>query len=178
MPMDMLEHESVGAQSSIASRGTSTIITLGDDGTNEELTKSFLIKRMEIQFSALADFIIDDASGLATAVLYLVLNKTSVANAIDTVAEQLDARMEDRSAHQQIIWLRPFIVRTHLVDDADNVTFTGLDAVFSTSKSFSKGFRLDKDETYVWSIFNPGSGSSDNIAVIHLRCRYWGIHIE
>ncbi len=178
MAMDMLEHESFGTQSSIASRGTSTIITLGDDGTNEELTKSFLIKRMEINFSALAKIITDDAASFGSAIYALVLTKTSVANAVDTIAEQLDARATDRDAHQQIIWFRYFNMVNWLRDDADNVTSPSGDTLFNTSKSFSKGFRLDKDETYVWAIFNPDSGASDQIAQIALRVRYWGINIE
>lgn len=179
MAMDMLEHETVSTISSIAARGTQSLITLGDDGTNEELTKSFLIKRMEIQFVALANFETDDASAtIGTGSYMLVLNKTSVANAVDTVAEQLDARMTDRDAHQQIIWTRLFLVRTHVIDDGDNVTFPGLEAQFNTSKSFSKGFRLDKDETYVWQLFNPSSASADKIAATVLRIRYWGVNIE
>ncbi len=174
----MLEHESFGSQSSIASRGSSTIISLGDDGTNEELTSSFLLKRMEISFAGLAGIITDDLpANVQTGLYYLILHKTSVNNAVDTIAEQFDARATDRDAHQQIIWVRQFVVRTHITDDADNVSFTGLDAVFNTSKSFSKGFRLDKDETYVWAVFNPSAIALTAMGSVSLRVRYWGVNI-
>ncbi len=178
MAMDMLEHEGFTTQSSISSRGSSAIITMGDDGTNAELSKSFLLKRMEIQFFAIANTVTDDASSTGTNGYLLIYGKTSVDNTVDTPAEQFDARLEDRGAHQSIIWVRPFMVRTHVVDDADQVLTLGYDPNFSTSKSFSKGFRLDKDENYQWSIFNPGTASADSIAVKWLRVRYWGVHIE
>ncbi len=178
MAMDMLEHESVGSVSSIAGRGTSTIISLGDDGTNEELTKSFLIKRMEIDYFGAAGIQTDDATGPVTAPYYLMFHKTSVANDIDTIAEQLNARMEDKNAHQQIIWRRQYFCRNHVIDDADNTNYTGSDVVFKTSKSFSKGFRLDKDETYVWVIFNPSSVAVTAQVTVSFTCRYWGVYIE
>ncbi len=178
MAMDMLEHETYGAASSIATRGTATLLTFGDDGTNEELTTSFLCKRMEIDFIALADLISDDATGNGNASYCLGLHKTSVANSIDTFAEQLDARMTDRDAHQQIIWRRYFSIFTYLIDDADNSAGNGNDVVFKTSKSFSKGFRFDKDETYQWVLFNPTSASIDIIAERGLMVRYWGVNVN
>lgn len=174
----MLEHETYGAVSSIAARGTSTILTFGDDGTNEELTQSFLCKRMEIDFIALADLISDDASGNGNASYCLGLHKTSVANAVDTFAEQLDARFEDITAHQNIIWRRYFSIFTHLIDDADNSASISRDVAFKTSKSFSKGFRFDKDETYQWVLFNPTAAAIDIIAERGLMVRYWGVNVS
>ncbi len=179
MPMDMLEHENFGAESSIAARGSSTILSLGDDGTNSELTKSFLIKRMEINFLASANYLTDDNLGPSHGFYALVFTKTSVDNTIDTIGEQLDTRLEDIRAHQNIIWFRYFYVREGMRDDTDNVTTAPLAATFNTSKSFSKGFRLDKDETYIWAIFNPDGGAAqDTLALSALRVRYWGVHIE
>ncbi len=178
MAMDMLEHETYGSQGSIASRGTSTILTFGDDGTNEELTTSFLCKRMEIDFVVLNNFVSDDATGLANGTYILGLHKTSVANAVDTFAEQLDARSTDRDAHQNIIWRRYFTVLTHLNDDGDNTASLSQDTSFKTSKSFTKGFRFDKDETYQWVIFNPTSAAEDLIAEKGLMVRYWGVNVK
>ncbi len=179
MAMDMLEHENYRTDSSIAARGTNAYLTLGDDGTNSELSKSFLLKRMEINFTALADFIGDDATGSGTAAYVLGFHRTSVDNTVDTFAEQLDARLEDRLAHQAIIWYRNFNISTHLIDDADNSARAGIDVVINTSKSFSRGFRLDKDETYQWVLFNPsGIAAADIIAESGLRVRYWGVFIE
>ncbi len=178
MAMDMLEHEDFQAVSSLASRGTSQIISLAADGTNAEITKSFLIKRMEIEFFALADTHVDDASGTGVFPYVLMLHRNSVDNTVDSVAEQLDARLEDINAHQAIIWSRAFLIKPHIADDGDNVSDTGLDSNFKTSKSFSKGFRMDKDETYAWVVFNPGTAANDAIAVRWLRVRYWGVYIE
>ncbi len=142
MAMDMLEHEDYQTVSALASRATSQIISLGADGTNAELMKSFLVKRMEIEFTALADFTTDDAAGNGNVAYGLIFHRNSVDNTVDSVAEQLDARFEDINAHQAIIWSRPFLISPTMIDDADNTTLNGRDASFKTSKSFSRGFRL------------------------------------
>ncbi len=179
MAMDMLEHEQFVSNSSIAARGSSTFLTLGDDGTTEELEQSFLVKRMEIQFTAIPRIVTDDASSVMGTFAYaLVFTKTSVDNDFDTIAEQLDSRMTDLVAHQALIWYRPYTVTVGLIDDADNIVHIGVPAVFSTSKSFSKGFRIDKDETYLWATFNPASSSQDALNNTGLRVRYWGVYIN
>ncbi len=179
MAMDMLEHENVQSESSIAARGSSSIITFGDDGSGAELSTSFLCKRMEIDFAAIANLVTDDASARETTPYMLILHKTSVDNAVDTVAEQLDARLEDRAAHQSIIWRRYFIVAEGLQDDGDNIVVQGIQVTFKTSKSFRKGFRFDKDETYSWTLFNPnGAAAADAISISLLNVRYWGVNIQ
>ncbi len=178
MPMDMLEHENFASQSSISSRGSSAILTLGDDGTNSELAQSFLVKRMEIDFAALSNTELNDANAAPSEIYVLVFHKISVDNAVDTVAEQFDARLEDRQAHWSIIWTRPFIQRERLADDADQVFSESLEPAFKTSKSFSKGFRLDKDETYQWALFNPGASAIDSMAAKWLKVRYWGVLVQ
>ena len=134
---------------------------------------------MEIDFSALADISVDDASGVFGNFLYsLMFISQDRSGDIDTPAEMLDSRFDDRQAHQGVIWGRNYIIQPALVDDADNVTHLGQSANFKTSKSFSKGFRLDKDEDYAWEIFNPTGISEDVVAFIHLRVRYWGVYVQ
>ncbi len=177
MPMDLLEHEAFTAGSSIATRASQVLTTIGAGGSHE-LPKSFLIKRMEIEYVCTPDVITDDAALGALVPMMLALHKNSVAATVDTVAEQLDARIDDIMAHQQIIWRRKFIFNPSLIDDGDNITQLNPGVAFKTSKSFSKGFRLDKDELYRWVIFNPLSGSSNLVAFHWLTVRYWGVYIE
>ncbi len=173
----MLEHEQFGASSSIASRGTSVLLTMGPNGTHE-LNKSFLLKRMEIDFLVTADLNTNDATHSVQAPYYLVFHNIEVSAQINTVAENFDSRLDDRQGHQPVIWTRPFLVDPYLVDDSDNVTLKGQGVAFKTSKSFSKGFRLDKDELYTWSIFNPFTSALDVIGFVGLKVRYWGVYIE
>ncbi len=178
MPMDMMEFEITSAESSIASRGTAAQFSHGNSGTSAEQPRSFLCKRMEIEFAAVADLIADDASGSGTIVNVLTLASRERTGTLDTIAEFFDARFDDRTAHQGVIWSRPYIIRPTLVDDADNVAFSGVDAVFKTSKSFSKGFRFDKDEKYEWAIFNPLATATDFTSTVYLHVRYWGVYLE
>ncbi len=178
MAMDMLEHETFANVSSIAARGNQALISFGDDGTNAEQSVSFLCKRMEIDFIATSDLITDDASGREVGAYALVLQHNSVDPDVDTIAEQLDARLEDVRAHQGIIWRRYFTIAEGLQDDTDNIVIQGIHATFKTSKSFKKGFRFDKDETYRWAIFNPTAGALDAIDNAGLMVRYWGVNVQ
>ncbi len=177
MAMDMLEHETVQSGSSIATRGSSQIININKGG-NSELTKSFLLKRMEIEFTALPQQVTNDAIAGAIGLYTLMFISQDRGGEIDTPAEMLDARLDDRIAHQGIIWRRNFVLQPVLVDDADNVTQIGQVANFKTSKSFRKGFRLDKDEDYAWEIFNPAGASQDQILTHFLTVRYWGVYVQ
>ncbi len=177
MAMDMLEHENFNTQSSIATRGVSVITSILKTG-NHELVKSFLIKRFEVDFSALANLLSDDAAGAGTNLYVLALFSSDRAAAIDTVSEMLLRPIDDRQGHQGIIWMRPYIINPALSDDADQIAHVGRSAQFKTSKSFRKGFRLDKDEAYSWAIFNPTGGSQDAVAAVWLRVRYWGVYVQ
>ncbi len=176
MVMDMLEHEVLVAGSSLATRSQQDLVSIGE-GLTHVLEKSFLVKKMEISFAALPDFVTDDAGAITTAIQYLLLRTTSRDSTIDAVSEQLDARIGDREAHQGIIWMRIFDILTHLVDDADNVSTFGKSASFSTTKTFSKGFRLDKEEDYRWSVFNPHTTTVNIVSFYSIRVRYWGVFL-
>ncbi len=173
----MLEHEQYSAISSIASRGQSSLTTVGRTGAHE-ISKSFLLKRMEIDFIALPDLITDDASATANAPYILCFSNQNNAAQVDTPAEMFDVRLEDKLGHQNMICTRPFVIQPHLIDDADNTSHLGETTIFKTSKSFSKGFRLDKDALYTWSIFNPTGVSLDVIQDAWLKVRYWGVYLE
>ncbi len=173
----MLEHEKFAAASAIASRGFAQIDSIGVGELNE-LNKSFLLKRMEIDFMSIPDLQTNDATASIHAPLMLVMFRSSGAAAIDTVAESLDARFDDIQAHQTIIWRRKFLENPSIIDDADNVIDLSKANTFKTSKSFSKGFRLDKDEVYLWGIFNPTTVSLDITASRWLTVRYWGVYLE
>ncbi len=178
MAMDMLEHEhnqhNAGA---LASRTSSTIMSIGS-GT-EILDRTFLVKRMEIEF------MITPWPDVTIAALdtprkgYLVFINTSRRTDADTVAESFDAPLTNKEMHQGLIWSRPFVLVTELVDDTENVVDRPQNpsTVFKTSKSFSKGFPLDKDETYAWQLFNAGGNAWASGSDAYLHIRYWGIYV-
>ncbi len=173
----MLEDETFSAASSIAARGQDSLQTIGEGQTNE-LTKSFLVKRIEIDFMAVPDLQTNDATAAVHAPYGLYLIKTSGPASIDTVTEMLGARFDDIVGHQNIIWRRTFMVNPSIIDDADNVIDLASAQGFKTSKSFSKGFRLDKDDVYQWVIFNPTAVALDIVATWWLQTRYWGVYVQ
>ncbi len=176
MAMDMLENEtsfsSVGA---LASRADFDLQTIGGSGTNV-LNRSFLLKKMEIEFALLLAQTLDDAS-LVQNLGYLVLQDESAGSDADTTAESFDAVLEDKAKHNTVIWTRLFHFVHPLNDDADNILHPGVTPVFKTSKSFPKGFPLDKDNSYQWKLFNPTSTPWTTGNLAFLRVRYWGVFL-
>jgi len=116
--------------------------------------------------------------GMSTAELfYLVFRKTTGGSDIDTTAEAFDADVEDDSKHKVVIWSRPGVARPLLLDDTENVVDQPPIVVWKTSKSFPKGYPLDKDEDYTWSVFNAAGSTFVTGYLAFLRVRYWGVKL-
>ncbi len=172
MAMDMLEFEVFVAGASIASRLSQVLETITE---GLELPSSFLVKRMEISFVALPHVAQTDGS---TGILYLIFVNKTRAGAVNTIAEMLDARGDDIHGHQGIIWLKMGYVSEDFIDAANGLSTGQHPWVLNTSKSFPKGFRLDKDEEYTWEVFNPSTGALDLVGSYALRTRYWGVNMN
>ncbi len=177
MAMDMIEHETPSTTpGTLSSRGAADIFTIGT-GT-AILNRSFLVKRMEIEFilEPPVDTSIDDGLGLQSG--YLLLQKTSAGSDSDTPAEAFDALLENKAVHETVVWSRPFGFWNTLIDVSGNdLVELAQPVVFKTSKSFPKGYPLDKDEIYIWRLFNSGATSWLTGVVSQLRVRYWGVFL-
>ncbi len=175
--VDMLEHEGVVGIGALASRADAAVAIIGR-GETQEVERSFLIKKMEIEFTLQPARTPDDANVDTDLISFLIFRKTTGADAIDTTAEAFDARIDDKEAHQRVIWSRNFLYREILLDDTDNISQWGQNIVWKTSKTFPKGYPMDKDETYAWSVFNADNANTySNGAFAHLRVRYWGVYL-
>ncbi len=178
MTMGMLEHEKEDiALGALASRSQVTLISIGVGATVSELSRSFLVKRMEIEYTIVPSLATDDGTVTGSRPFYIVFMKVSSGSHQDTVAECFDATLENSEIHKQVIWTRPGILQPDLVDDTDNVALRRDPDVVKTSKSFSKGYPLDKDETYRWVLFNSGGSAFTTGAFLGLRIRYWGVQL-
>ncbi len=172
--MVILEHEAQISPGALAARAETDIQGIG--ATTSILNRSYLCKKMEIEFTLAPPFATDDAASTGMFVGSLIIQNQSQGTDADTVAESFDAALENQVIHSTVIWSRNFIWQSPLVDDTDNVAHLGLPVVFKTSKSFSKGMPFDKDSIYQWKLFNPSSslawltGSS-----AFLRVRYFGV---
>ncbi len=178
MVMDMIEHETTGSSNlALATRAEKDVLTIGTGA--DILNRTFLIKKMEIEYSLTVPFVTDVAT-VQTQLGFLALQMTSAGSNADTIAESFDATLEDKSVHDSVIWSRNFIWYPHLLDTTGNdlVAFNPNTISFKTSKSFPKGYPLDKDEVYTWKVFNQSgsiswlTGSTNN-----LRVRYWGVYL-
>ncbi len=177
--MPMLEHENAAVtMGALAARGEVDIASFGS-GT-QILNRTFLIKKMEIEF-----FISPPADGDVSAIPIpavgnLVLMKTSGGTNADTVAECYDSAVEDQKVHENVIWTRNFIWVPTILDITGNdlVAYSSIYALFKTSKSFPKGYPLDKDETYVWKVFNQDPANAwVTGSFAYLRVRYFGVDL-
>ncbi len=175
MAMDMLEHEDANiSPGGLAARAQSDIFTIGT--TTKILNRTFLIKKMEIEFSFIPAAVTDDAGVLAAQAGMLCFQDISSGTDTDTVAEALDANLENTAVHQTLIWTRNFAFNYNVIDDADNIVDLVPITVWKTSKSFPKGFPLDKDKQYKWSLFNQtGTWLTGNLANLHVR--YFGVYL-
>ncbi len=176
MPMDLIEHEvanlSVGG---ITGRGHTDIHTIGTGAA--KLNKTFLIKKMEIEFSFFPPAVSNDAGVLASQPAYLILQDESSGTDADTTAESFDAALENKAVHETVIWSRNFPVQYGVIDDADNIVWLPAMVNFKTSKSFPKGFPLSKEKTYQWKMFNAGAVLLTG-GFLSLRVRYWGVYLK
>lgn len=176
MAMDMIEHEVANvAVGTITTRAHVDIQTIGTSAGI--LNRSFLIKKMEIEFSFLPSFTTDDASGQGAFPAYLIFQDESSGSNTDQPAEAFDAQLEDKAVHETVIWSRIFHFNHGLRDDADQISYAGIPATFKTSKSFPKGFPLDKTKIYQWKIFNPTTSTFFDNSLAYLRVRYWGVYL-
>ncbi len=178
MGMDMIEDEvndhSIGA---LAARSDSTLMSIGAGGVTE-LNRTFLVKRMEINFMHAAAVATDDAAWPGTYMGMLCFQKTSGGSDFDTSAEMFDAVLENKAGHELMIWSRYLIGTPSLLDDADQISLMGLHTAWKTSKSFPKGYPLDKHDTYAWRFFNPSASVAiPTGSLTFLNVRYWGVFL-
>ncbi len=159
----------------LASRTSSDFFAIGT--TTKILNRTFLFKKMEINFSLLPSIITDDATTSTYGAGYLVLQNTTAGTDSDTVAESFDAELENTQVHNTVIWAKIFSFNYGLRDDADQISYPPGLVNMNTSKSFSKGFPLDKDETYTWRVFNNTAGTWVTGNIIHCRVRMFGVYL-
>ncbi len=170
----LLEHETGSdAVGALASRSPVNILELGLAQGADELSQSYLLKKMEVNFTfrVFADTLISALD--TTRVGALVFAKLSQSTDFDTVVEMLDAGIENAEAHRNLIWMRSFVITPDLVDDTENVVERGNHFEWNFSKSFPKGYPLDKDEHYQWQIINLGTNAFQTGSFSSLRVRYW-----
>ncbi len=173
--MDMLEFEVQSAPGALGARAESNQITIGT--TTEILNRTFLIKKMEIQFSMIP-WSDTDISAIVTGFGYLYFYQSTGATDRDTLVEILDARLDDSEIKRQLIWLRNFVIHPFVLDSINNAVEQGTMISWSTSKSFPKGYPLDKDEQYKIGVFNPSTSVAwVSGSVIIIRVRFWGIYL-
>ncbi len=177
MVMDILEHETAEtAVGTLATRADLDLFTI-NDGAQQVLNRSFLIKRMEVNFVFLPPVNTDDATTPGSFAGYLALQDESSGTADDTVAEAFNAPIDADHKHNTIIWAKTFFAFSGYIDDTDNVTLRPTAAVMNTSKSFPKGFPLDKLKTYQWKVFNPSGSNWATGALVNLRVKYFGVYL-
>ncbi len=175
MPVDMIEQENQGTSlDSLGARAEVVIATIGD------LDRTFLIKRMEIEFIANGGVDVVGSQAFATGNALLVFYHDSGVSADAEAA--LDAGLTDKESHNDIIWSRPFLISPKNLDDAGGWFLPGIDTVFKTSKSFPKGYPLDKDDTYQWKVLNLSESLAFPNPVaegstIMIRTRFWGVYL-
>lgn len=175
--MPMLEHEGAASgYGALAARSEGTIETIGS-GDNI-LSRSFLVKKMEIDFLFLPNFD-GDVSASDTFAGMLAFYKSSGATDADTLDEILDADLEDSAKHRNLIWAKHFDWYPHIFDITGNdLANYGKGVTLKTSKSFPNGYPLDKLETYKWVVMNlHGANAWDTGSVTYLRVRYWGAYL-
>lgn len=175
----MLEHEGTGQPGTIATRTDADLMQIGSEAiaSTVRLNRSFLLKKMEIEFCREPDSITAEASYFGGGYTeYLVFQCDSAGSDVDTVAECYDASLEDKAKHDPIIWTRIYNWTSTLADTTNHTFVAGRIACFKTQKSFPKGYPLDKDHTYQWKIFNATAYTSPD-AKWYLRVRYWGVYL-
>ncbi len=173
--VDMLESETGTNLTALAVRGTLDIeAAFAPDRT-------FLIKKMEINFQCTGGLETSTTPGQVSELqAYLVFFHDSGA-AGGSIAAALNAGLQDKELHNDIIWMMPFLVRPQIVDTDAAWALAGLGFAAMRTKSFPKGYPLDKDETYVWGLFNPRSSAwflpLSTAPNAQLRIRYWGVYL-
>ena len=172
--MDMLEHEDAQtALGAIASRSNLNVFTIGQGAV--VLPRSFLVKRMEIQY-VIQPHAETAISGIDTDRILLVnLTNTSAGTDRDSLDEVLGASLDDPAKHKLMVWSRMHLYRPIVVSDAEDEVVFPQPIEVKTSKSFPKGFPLDKDEVYTWRVSNLGGNAISTGAFISLMVRYWGV---
>ncbi len=163
MAMAILEHEdSAIAVAALGSRLTKTLFNFAAD----DIPQNFLIKKMEINFTWDGTSVSADTSQHGMLVFR---------NSDTSVADSLDARLDDDKLHQKIIWAKAVNINlfgTSTTTEA-NVAFMTL----NTSKSFPKGFPMSREDGYQWSFFNVAAGAMITGSIINLRVRYFGVYL-
>lgn len=182
MSMPILEHENEGSVfDGLATRDEVTLISVSPD-------RSFLIKKMEIEFMVMpgedADTETSAFTSFAPDVGLLVLYHDDGTSS-DAEAS-LDATLQDTESHNDIIWSQPFQyqVRYIYLDDTSGTgaVIQGIPVVLKRTKSFPKGYPLDKDDTYSWRAVNvketAAFSNPTGINTRHfLRVRYFGVYL-
>lgn len=176
----MIEHEEYkDTDGTIASRTALTLHTVS-------IHRSFLVKRMEIEFTAIpnayesndAQYLPYRSAGAASGDFQVLgLAFWDQTGGVSLATNILDQGAEDAIEHKRLIWMRHVVTGMGLSDDTDNVVMPPVWATMKTQKTFAKGFPLDKDNTYLWTLFNPMGHTSNHGVAWWLRVRYWGVYL-
>ncbi len=175
--MGLIEHEAAELGLGALAARTSAAATNIGKGESQELERTFLVKRMEIN-GVILPHAETAISGVDTdRVISLGFYKTSGGADSNTPAEVLDAALDDDKIHRKLIWMRMFNYRPFIISDAEDEVEFPPNIEFNTTKSFTKGYPLDKDEIYSWQVFNHSSNALSSGALLTFRVRYWGVYI-
>ncbi len=175
--VDMIEHESSVSLDSIATRATGSLQVL-TGGT--DFDRTFLIKKMEVELTVYPGIDFAAAPTFAAPVpgKLVFFHSGGIASSI---ADAFDAALTDKERSNDVIWTLPFVWQP-MVHDTDAVgdIIPGQGVALARTKSFPKGYPMDKDEVYSWTVFNPGSfafPNPDSNSECILRVRYWGVYL-
>ncbi len=175
MTMPMLEHESNTSIDGIASRASTSLQSI-----STTLDRTFLIKKMEV--SVLLDPGLESAASPGAFAVQIgkvvFFHSTGVES---TIATAYDETLMNQESHNDIIWEIPFVFQPITFDSTSETYGDGQGVAMTRTKSFPKGYPLDKSDTYTWNAFNPSSTTyhdpSSRNSELNLRVRYWGVYL-
>ncbi len=172
--VDMLEHESNTSIDAIAARASSSLESFS-------LDRTFLIKKMEVTVilapglsSAATPSIHDPQMGKV-----VFFHSSGLES---TIATAYDESIQNPESHNDIIWEVPFVFQPGTVDTDGGFAWPGQGVAMTRTKSFRKGYPLDKSDTYSWNAFNPSSANAfpnptSINSELNIRVRYWGAYL-
>ncbi len=173
MGIDMIEHETQNTgMDGLAARAELTLVTVN-------LDRTFLVKRMEIGVGIHGGVeVVGAGVGVGLGELVFFHDDGLAADA----EAALNATDQDKETHNDIIWARHFNWAPDDIDDASGWALRGIHQSFKTSKSFPKGYPMDKNDTYTWRVINvhpsaamPNPAAENSQIVLHVR--YWGVYL-
>ncbi len=174
MPVAMLEHEvNTAGADGLTTRNTTSIQSVTVD-------RSFLIKKMEITllFTSGGDSGTTTPQFTGHPMKVVFFHSDGVAT---SAANAYDAAIQFPESHNDVIYEIPFIFKPAEVDDAGGWAVQGIHTAISRTKTFPKGYPMDKDDTYSWVLFNPSASTAPDPTAVNsncnLRVRYWGVYL-